>query len=225
LLQFGRNDPFGFRLKNTAFEKGGGDMPADIWIVNILILVVVLLTDIGHRKVGWGRVVRPFLVALLILPLFVKSPQLSGKGLLLEGVLLIVGALFGVLAAFSLMTISRDCDGRVFSDAGPWYAAFWVVVIGARLVFSYGAYHWYTSSLGHWMYTNHITTNGLTDGLIFLALAMAITRSTRFIPYLTGRAKVEESASLEGVTLRRDASVVTSHEPDDDCEIDHKQSA
>jgi hypothetical protein len=170
-------------------------MPRDIWIVNIFILAVVLLTDIGHRRVGWGRVVRPFLVALLIVPLFVKAPQTSGNGLLLEGILLVAGALFGILAAFRLMTITRDERGEAFSTAGLAYGAFWVVVIGARLVFSYGAYHWYTNSLGHWMFTNRITTNGLTDGLIFLAIAMALTRSARFIPYLRGTAKAKTSVS------------------------------
>jgi hypothetical protein len=159
-------------------------MPADIWIVNLFILSVVLLVDLGHRKVKWGRIYRPFLVALLIVPFFVKSPQLSGKGLLLEAVLLVAGALFGLVAVFGFMRVARGEDGLPFSEAGRAYAAFWVFIIGARLIFSYGAYHWYTSSLGHWMATNHITTNGLTDGLIFLAIAMALARSTRFLPYL-----------------------------------------
>ena len=200
-------------------------MPADIWIVNLLILAVVLLTDIGHRKVGWGRVVRPFAVALLIVPLFVKSPQLSGNGLLLEGVFLVAGALFGVLAAFSLMKMSRGEQGRGSSDAGVGYAAFWVFVIGARLAFSYGAYHWYTSSLAHWMLTNHITTNGLTDCLIFLALAMAVTRSTRFIPYLNGGTRVTELAPAESLRPSRDASVVGSQDHEKEHEIRHKKTA
>jgi hypothetical protein len=195
-------------------------MPADIWIVNLLILAVVLLTDVGHRKVGWGRVLRPFLVALLIVPLFVKSPQLSGNGLLLEGALLVAGALFGIFGAFTLMKMSKGEDGEVFSNVGVGYAAFWVFVIGARLVFSYGAYHWYSSALGHWMFTNHITTNGLTDGLIFLAIAMAVTRSARFVPYLMGRTKAVEPASLEA---RIDPSLSTGEAPavpnqDDDCD-------
>jgi len=201
-------------------------MPADIWIVNLLILAVVLLTDIGHRKVGWGRLVRPFVVALLIVPLFVKSPQLSGNGLLLEGVLLVLGALLGVVGAFSLMRMSRGEDGEVFSNAGRGYAAFWVLVIGARLVFSYGAYHWYTSSLGHWMLTNHITTNGLTDGLIFLALAMAVMRSTRFVPYLKGRAKAVQWASSESVDRPPDtSSAVRSQDPGRDHDSSNTKSA
>ena len=201
-------------------------MPADIWIVNLLILAVVVLTDVGHRRVGWGRVLRPFLVALLIVPLFVKGPQLSGNGLVLEGALLVVGALLGVLGAFSLMRMSKGDHGEIFSDTGVGYVAFWVFVIGARLVFSYGAYHWYTRSLGHWMLTNHITTNGLTDGLIFLALAMAVMRSTRFIPYLKGRPRTVESIPPERLLPpRRDPSVFMPQDSETDREGDQAQSA
>ena len=31
------------------------------------------------------------------------------------------------------------------------YGAFWASVIGARLLFTYGANHWYTTQLGHWI--------------------------------------------------------------------------
>jgi len=98
-------------------------MPADIWIVNLFILGVVLLVDVGHRRVKWGRVYRPFLVALLIVPFFVKSPQLSGKGLLLEAVLLVAGALFGLVAVFGFMRVARGEDGLPYSEAGLVYAA------------------------------------------------------------------------------------------------------
>jgi hypothetical protein len=191
-------------------------MPVDIWIVNLAILGVVLLVDLGHRKVTWGRLYRPFLVALLVVPLFVKSPQLSGRGLLLEVVLLVAGALFGLVAAFGFMTISKGKDGLSYSEAGPAYAGFWVFIIAARLIFSYGAYHWYTSALGHWMLTNHITTNGLTDGLVFLAIAMALTRSTRFLPYLRKTAKAVESASDSPVVIAQNT------EPS---EIEHRETA
>ena len=65
------------------------------------------------------------------------------------------------------------------SRAGVAYGLFWCAVIGARLVFTYGANHWYTSALVHWMSTNGISADALTDGLIFMAIAMAVTRTLR----------------------------------------------
>ena len=164
-------------------------MPLSIWIVNLAILGIVLEADLGHRKVSWVRVLRPFAAALVIIPLFVQSPQTSGNGLLFEVIAAGAGLLLGAVAGFGLVKVSASGrDGRLVSSTGVAYAAFWVAVIGARLVFSYGAYNWYGSALGRWMFTNGITTNGLTDGLIFLALAMALSRTARLVmPLLSSR--------------------------------------
>ena len=53
-------------------------------------------------------------------------------------------------------------------------------MIGARLVFTYGANYWYNHALGTWLFTNRITVDGLTDGLILLAIGMALARVVRF---------------------------------------------
>jgi hypothetical protein len=174
-------------------------MPADIWIVNLVILAAVLQADLGTRKVTWLRVLRPFAVALLIIPFFVKSPQWSGNALLLELALLAGGVVLGVAGAIGLMRVGKNADSEVFSNAGIGYAIFWIAAIGARLVFSYGAYHWYTTSLGHWMATNRITTDGLTDGLIFLAIAMAISRTVRIARPLITRDRSGRTLELSAV--------------------------
>ena len=75
------------------------------------------------------------------------------------------------------MAIRRDPGTEKFvSQAGAGYAAFWIVVIGLRLLFTYGANHWYTHALGQWLLTNRITVAGLTDGLILLAIGMVLAR-------------------------------------------------
>ena len=74
-----------------------------------------------------------------------------------------------------------DAKGHVVSRAGVAYGLFWCAIIGARLLFTYGANHWYTSHLLHWMSTNSISADALTDGLIFMAIAMTVTRTVRLI--------------------------------------------
>jgi len=53
----------------------------------------------------------------------------------------------------------------------------WIVVIGGRALFSYGANHWFYHQLGGWLTTNSIPSAAITDGLIFMAVVMILTRT------------------------------------------------
>ncbi len=155
-------------------------MSASILIVNLAVLLAVLESDLGTRKVGAFRIARPLLMAIAIVPLFIEHPATAGSGEVLELALTGLGVLFGIIASTRLLRIGYDhSSGRVVSRAGVAYGLFWSAIIGARLLFTYGANHWYTSQLVHWMSTNGISADALTDGLIFMALAMAVTRTGR----------------------------------------------
>ncbi|GAA1995450.1 hypothetical protein [Catenulispora subtropica] len=151
-------------------------MDAGIWIVNIIVLASVLGTDLGRRKVGAARLLRPMIAAAVIVPLYVKHPATDGTGLVLELAGAAVGLLLG-LAAAALLKVRRDEAGVVRTQAGAWYAALWTAVIGARLMFSYGANHWFTHQLGTWMYDHRVTVDALTDTLIVMAIAMLLGRT------------------------------------------------
>ena len=67
--------------------------------------------------------------------------------------------------------------GQAVSWAGFGYAAYLVAVFGARLVFIYGSDHWYARSLSTWLAAHQLSTNALSDAIIFMAIAMALARS------------------------------------------------
>jgi hypothetical protein len=152
-------------------------MQSDL-IIDAIVLAAVLEADLGaHRKVGKLRVVRPLLVAGLIIPLYLKGVTTAGTGLTLEIALAAAGVVFGLIAT-ALMTVYRSPKtNRPVSRAGAAYAALWVVVIGARAAFSYGALHWFGPQLGHWMIRNAVTSAAITDALIFMAVTMMLTRT------------------------------------------------
>lgn len=155
-------------------------MSASVLIVNLAVLFAVLESDLGTRKVGAIRIVRPLLMAIGVVPLFVKHPATAGAGEALELALTGIGVLLGFVASTGLMRIGYDeVKSRVVTRAGVAYGLFWCAIIGGRLLFTYGANHLYTSQLLNWMSTNGISADALTDGLIFMAVAMAVARSFR----------------------------------------------
>jgi len=143
-------------------------------IVNGVVLATVLATDLGPaRKIGPMRLLRPVIAAAVIVPLFLYWPVTHGTGLIVE-----IAGVLGGLAAVALMGVYRSPEtGKPVSSAGVPYAILWIVIIGARAAFSYGAAHWVKASLASWAIANQVTAAAITDGLIFMALAMVLVRT------------------------------------------------
>lgn len=147
-------------------------------IVNGVVLATVLASDLGPaRKIGRMRLLRPVIAAAVIVPLFVSRPVTHGTGLVVE-IAGAVAGLLGGLAAAALMGVYRSPEtGQPVSRAAAPYAIFWVVVIGSRAAFSYGAGHWFEGPLVSWAIANQVTVAAITDGLIFMAIGMVLVRT------------------------------------------------
>ncbi|HXL94296.1 MAG TPA: hypothetical protein VN969_35650 [Streptosporangiaceae bacterium] len=159
----------------------------DAEIVNALVLAAVLEADLGpHRKIGRFRILRPMLLTVAIVPIFLKTVTTHGGGLTVELAGVAAGLAVGLLALALMKVYRSEKTGRPVSAAGKGYALLWIVVIGARALFSYGANHWFENQLGSWLIAHSIPSAAITDGLIFMAVAMVLTRAIG----LAGRARM-----------------------------------
>jgi hypothetical protein len=146
--------------------------------INVAVLAAVLQADLGSRRtLTVYRLLRPILLAALIVPLFLQEVTTHGNGLTLEIAGAAAGAVGGLIALTLLRVYPDPATGRNVTAAGWGYASLWVVVIGARAAFSYGTTHWFPEQLGRWLIDNHIAPAAITDALIFMAVAMLLTRT------------------------------------------------
>lgn len=150
-------------------------MSASVWIINLVVLGVVLEADLGRRKITWPRLVRPLIVAgVIIIYYLAKTPVATRSGgLVFELGLAALGIVLG-LAAGLIFRVFSD-QGIRWSQAGIGYALLWIVVIGARIGSAEATSHSY--SLQVWLGTHHITSDAITDALIFMAVGMLLTRT------------------------------------------------
>ncbi len=145
-------------------------------VLNAFILLVTLESDLGRRKIGWFRVLRPLVGAMIAVPFFFKGIALSGTGLWLEIAALVVGVATGFAACLPMRFEYDARSGRTFSRAGIGYAAAWLAIAAAKAAASYGAQSWFAIDLGRWMAENHVTVEAVRAAFIFLSLGAPVTR-------------------------------------------------
>ena len=165
-------------------------------IINGAVLIAVLEGDLGpHRKIGRFRILRPLITIAVIIPLFIDSPVTHGNGLLIELAGIAAGLLCGVLVAALMRVYRSPKTGRPVSAAGLPYALVWIVVVGARAAFSFGAAHWFPAQIDQWCFAHQVSSAAITDGLIFMALTMVLVR-TASLGTRAGRLRSASAATL-----------------------------
>jgi hypothetical protein len=173
-------------------------------IVNGAVLAAVLEADLGaHRKIGKMRIIRPLALAAGVVPLFLEAPATRGSGLVLEIVAVAAGIVCGIIAIAQMKIYRSPSTGKPVSRTSAPYALLWITVIGARAAFSFGSVHWFPTQLTNWCIREQVSGAAITDGLLFMAVAMLVTRTLG----LAGRA----AALPDGSSFPRTSARIAAH--------------
>jgi hypothetical protein len=145
------------------------------YLLNIGILALVLATNLGTRTLTWRRLMVPVALVALAGGSFLRQMPTQGHDVELELAGLTAGVLLGVLAA--LLVHVRRVRERMVTIAGAGFVALWFAVVGGRMLFAYGAQHWYGRAIGQFSRVHQITGSGAwTAAFVLMALAMVISR-------------------------------------------------
>lgn len=167
-------------------------------MINGIVLAVTLHSDLGsHKKVGAFRLLRPLLTSAAIVPLFIDPLVKHGNGLAVELAGVAAGLLGGLIATSLMRVYTSPRTGKPVSAAGWGYALLWIIIVGARAFFSYGSSHLFSHQLDTWCVAHQVTGDAITNGLIFMAITMVLTRTLG----LGARAAMVRNRSVDERTL------------------------
>lgn len=146
------------------------------YILNLGLLGFILLTNLGTRQYTWRRLLLPIAIVVAVAAAYLRDLPTAGNDVTLEVVGIGVGLVFGVVAAL-LVRVRADERGTVRMTAGIGFAALWIVVIGARMAFAYGADNWFPQQIGQFSRDHLITgADAWTAAFVLMALAMVVGR-------------------------------------------------
>jgi hypothetical protein len=146
------------------------------YLLNAGLLAFVLWSNLGTHPVGRRRITLPLLLVALAAVVFLRHLPTAGNDVTLEVTGAAVGAVLGIVAA-ALVHVHRDSRGRLVMRAGGAYAALWVAVIGGRVLFAYGAHHWFPRTIGTFSMRHQITgADAWTAAFVLMALTMVVAR-------------------------------------------------
>jgi hypothetical protein len=145
-------------------------------VLNVVLLIFVLGTNLGSRAVTKGRLLLPVVLVVVAGWFFLSDLPTTGGDPRLELAGLLCGVGLG-LAAAALMPVGLDGSGRVITRAGIGYAMLWAAVIGGRIAFAYSATGWASRPVGEFSMARQITGPAAwTAAFVLMALAMVLTR-------------------------------------------------
>lgn len=164
-------------------------MTTTMYLLNLGLLAFVLWANLGTRTVTRSRLALPVLLVIAAGAVFLRNVPAAGHDLALEATGIGAGVVLGLLAG-ALVRVERDRTGRLVMRAGAAYAALWVAVIGGRMLFAYGADHWFPAAIGRFSMTHQITgADAWTAAFILLSLSMVLARvaTSAVLTALSGR--------------------------------------
>lgn len=151
-------------------------MTAAQWLLNIGLLIFILGTNLGRRRITRRRLVLPVALAALAGALLLSDAPARGNDTALAVIGAVAGIALGILAGL-FMEVERKPDGTVASRAGAAYAVLWVVVIGGRIAFAESAAGWASAAVRDFSISNHISGGAAwTAAFVIMALAMVASR-------------------------------------------------
>ncbi|MFF5083431.1 hypothetical protein ACFY36_40825 [Actinoplanes sp. NPDC000266] len=147
------------------------------YLISLGILALMLTTALGTHEFTGKRLIRPVVIVLAVAAFYLHSFPTEGNDVPLVLVGLAAGVVLGIVSGLFVRVHRDTSTGRILTTAGFGFAAIWIAVTAGRMLFIYGADHWFTQGLVNFSRTHLITgADAWTAAFVVLSLAMVLSR-------------------------------------------------
>ncbi|AGL20088.1 hypothetical protein [Actinoplanes sp. N902-109] len=147
------------------------------YLISIGILALTLTTALGTHEFSGKRLLRPLLIVAGVAALYLHSFPTAGNDVPLVLSFVGLGLILGIGSGL-LVRVHRDTStGKILTTAGAGFAALWTAVTAGRVLFIYGANHWFAEGIATFSRDHLITgADAWTAAFVLLALTMVVSR-------------------------------------------------
>jgi hypothetical protein len=151
-------------------------MTMGTWLMIGAFIILVLFTQMGHRRFTVRNALQPFVIAGVMAYMYLRNIPTSPPNLLFIGVCICIGIAFG-LWMLATIHVERGPDGRAYTRARWMYLLAWMFALGSRVVFAYAAKDWIPTQFYHFMQAHHFAFSVIGPAFVCMTLAMIVVRT------------------------------------------------
>ena len=160
---------------------GDPDMTITDVLIALGILGMVLISDLGTRRLTARRLRRPVIIAAAVVVFFLlPGMPTAGGDLTWELSAAAIGASLGLLSLITIR-VGADESGNVVTHAGFLYAAVWIASIGGRLFLGFAMQNVFPRATYSFMVSQHITGGAAIRAMFICMILGEVTVRTATI--------------------------------------------
>jgi hypothetical protein len=150
-------------------------MTTSDYVLSFGLLALIFSTNLGARALTRRRFTLPLIAVAIAASTYLRAVPTTGNDLTFVVLAALAGVAFGAVAGL-LSRVDRDARGRLVTRAGAAFAATWIVAVGGRVLFGYGATHWWKSAVIRFSIQHQLTGPAYTSAFVLMALTMVLAR-------------------------------------------------
>jgi hypothetical protein len=150
-------------------------MTTSDYLLSFGLLAFILYTNLGTKALTRRRFTVPLIAIAVAASVYLHGVPTAGNDLTFILLAAAAGIAFGAVTGL-LSRLDRNPQGQLITRAGAAFATVWIVVVSGRVLFGYGAMHWWRVPIIHFSMHYQLTGPAYPAAFVVMALTMVLAR-------------------------------------------------